>query len=99
MTGYSVAWEALHLQARVYDELERNAKEARDELRAAFDRDRKTLGNDEYGAELAKNLPGIERRIFDDLKTYIDELERVASGLNVNARNYEAVERPPAKRN
>ncbi|MEQ4715228.1 hypothetical protein [Nonomuraea sp. B19D2] len=98
MTGYSVAWKALHLQARVYDELERNAKETRDELRAAFDRDRKTLGNDEYGAELAKKMPEIERRIFDDLKTHIDELERLASGLNVNARNYKAVERPLTER-
>ncbi|MGP3911797.1 hypothetical protein [Nonomuraea sp. 10N515B] len=98
MTGYYVERKALRREARVYDELERNAKEARDELRAAFDRDRNTLGNDEYGAELAKNMPGIERGIFDALKAHMDELERLASGLNVSARNYEAAEQPPVER-
>ncbi|MEO3799925.1 hypothetical protein [Nonomuraea sp. B1E8] len=98
MSGYSAEWAALHREARVYDELERNAKEARDDLRAAFDRDRNTLGHDMYGAELAKSLPEIERGIFDALKTYIDELEHVAWGLNVSARTYEAAERPPGER-
>ncbi|TDC02469.1 hypothetical protein E1267_29315 [Nonomuraea longispora] len=98
MSGYSVEWAALHREARVYDELERNAKEARDGLRAAFARDRNTLGHDMYGAELARSMPAIERGIFDAFKTYIDELERVASGLNVNARAYERAERPPGER-
>ncbi|MEU6718857.1 hypothetical protein ABZ897_45955 [Nonomuraea sp. NPDC046802] len=99
MSGFYVERQPLHLQARVYDELERNAREAKADLRAAFDRDRNTLGNDEYGAELAKNMPDIERGIFDALKTHIEELERVASGLNVSARNYERADRPSDKRN
>ncbi|TDE42550.1 hypothetical protein E1295_27595 [Nonomuraea mesophila] len=99
MSGYSVEWAALHREARVYDELERNAKEARDDLHAAFDRDRNTLGHDMYGAELAKSMPEIERGIFDALKTYINELDHVASGLNLNARTYERPERPSGERN
>ncbi|GAA3472660.1 hypothetical protein [Nonomuraea roseola] len=98
MTGYSVRWGALHRQARVYDELTYNAEEVCVELRAAFDRDRNTLGQDVYGAELAKKLPGMEADIFDALMAHIDELERVASGLNVSARNYEGADQPPVTR-
>lgn len=95
MTGYYVQPDTLRRQAAVYGERERNAEEVRDALRAAFDRDRDTLGNDEYGAELAKKLPEIERAIFGDFKAHLDELGRLASGLHVNARNYEGAERPP----
>lgn len=98
MTGYSVWWAALHRQAKVYDEVAHNAEEVRAELRAAFDRDRNTLGDDVYGAELAKKLPEIERGIFDALKTHIDEIESVASGLIVSARNYEGAEPLPVER-
>ncbi|WP_067143828.1 hypothetical protein [Microtetraspora malaysiensis] len=98
MSGYSVQPGALHRQSKVYDELAHSAEEARVELRAAFDRDRSTLGDDMYGAELAKKLPGMEGGIFAALKTHIDALERVAANLNVSARNYEAVEHPPVKR-
>ncbi|GAA2684498.1 hypothetical protein GCM10010412_070900 [Nonomuraea recticatena] len=98
MTGYSVRWGALHRQARVYAELTHNAEEAHVELRAAFDRDRNTLGQDMYGAELAKKLPGMEADIFAALKAHIDELERVASDLNVSARNYEGADQPPVTR-
>jgi hypothetical protein len=95
VTGYYVRPRELRRKAAVYGEFERNAQEARDELRAAFDRDKNTLGNDEYGAELAKKMPEIERGIFDALRAYIDELGRIASDLHVNARNYERAERPP----
>ncbi|MFG3437180.1 hypothetical protein ACGF0J_08030 [Nonomuraea sp. NPDC047897] len=98
MNGFYVERQPLHVQARVYDEFERNAREAKDDLRAAFDRDRNTLGNDEYGAQLAKFMPEIERAIFDALKAHIEELDRVASGLNVSARNYEGADQPSARR-
>ena len=52
MSGYYAEFGALHREARVYDELERHAEEVRDELRAAFDRDRNTLGDDAYGEGL-----------------------------------------------
>ncbi|MGI5489597.1 hypothetical protein [Microtetraspora malaysiensis] len=98
MSGYFVQPGALHRQSKVYDELAHNAEEVRVELRAAFDRDRNTLGDDMYGAELAKQLPEMEGGIFAALGTHIDELERIASNLNVSARNYQAVEHPPVKR-
>ena len=72
----------------------RNAVEARDLLQAAFDRDRGTLGDDEYGAELAKKLPEIESRIFTALRSHLDELDRIAAGLHVSAANYELADRP-----
>ncbi|WP_327093049.1 hypothetical protein OIE66_21110 [Nonomuraea sp. NBC_01738] len=95
MTGYSVYADSLQRQARVDDELARHATTVQTTLRAAFDRDRNTLGNDEYGAELAKKLPGIESGIFDALMAHIGELERAASGLRVSARNYQGAEHPP----
>lgn len=98
MSGYYVQQETLRRQATVYGEFERSATEARDQLRAAFDRDRNTLGNDEYGAELAKKMPEIEREIFDGLQAHIDELGGIASGLHLTARNYEQAEPPPASR-
>ncbi|WP_433216422.1 hypothetical protein [Microtetraspora malaysiensis] len=98
MSGYSVQPGALHRQSKVYNELAHSSEEVRVELRAAFDRDRNTLGADMYGAELAKKLPEMEGGIFATLKAHIDALERVASNLNVSARNYEAVEHPPVRR-
>ncbi|MET7461151.1 hypothetical protein [Nonomuraea sp. NPDC005501] len=98
MSGYFVRFEALRRRAKAYDQLAHDAEEVRADLRAAFDRDRNTLGHDMYGAELAKKLPAIESGIFDALKTHIDELQGVASGLNVNARTYEGTEPPSVER-
>lgn len=95
---YSVHSEALRRQARVDDELAGHATSVQAALRAAFDRDRNTLGNDEYGAELAKQLPGIESGIFDALTAHICEIERAASGLHLSARNYQEAEQPPIVR-
>ncbi|GAA3308817.1 hypothetical protein [Nonomuraea dietziae] len=65
-----------------------------DALKAAFHRDRGTLGKDMYGAELAKKMPEIEERIFSALSDYIDQLEGVATNLHANAGTYELVDRP-----
>ncbi|MGW2157952.1 hypothetical protein [Nonomuraea sp. NPDC001699] len=95
MSGFNVRREALHREARTYELFAGNVEQVRADLRAAFNRDRNTLGDDEYGAELAKKLPEMERGIFDALTTFIDELEDVALGLNASARNYKAAEHPP----
>ncbi|GGS82121.1 hypothetical protein ACFFV7_44865 [Nonomuraea spiralis] len=95
MSGYSVRREALYREARTYELFAGNVEQVRADLRAAFNRDRNTLGDDEYGAELAKKLPEMERGIFDVLTKYIDELEDVAMGLSTSARNYKAAEHPP----
>ncbi|MEO3891662.1 hypothetical protein [Nonomuraea sp. B5E05] len=93
-TGYSVRSESLRLQSQVFTAQRESLAKARDDLRAAFDRDRNTLGNDEYGAELAKKLPEMERNIFTALKGCIDEFDGLAGGLHTNAGNYEAADRP-----
>ncbi|MFI7424108.1 hypothetical protein [Nonomuraea sp. NPDC049684] len=95
-SGYYVQREALYREARTYELIAGNVEQVRADLRAAFNRDRNTLGDDEYGAELAKKLPEMERGIFDALTAFIDELENVASGLNASARNYKAAEPTPA---
>ncbi|MGN9780987.1 hypothetical protein ACTMTF_06130 [Nonomuraea sp. ZG12] len=94
--GFDVRPDALRRGSHAYDEQWRTAAEVRDLLRAAFDHDRKALGDDEYGAELAKKLPGIESGIFTALRSYIDALDRIAPGLHTSAANYEAADRPPA---
>lgn len=96
--GFSVRPESLRRHGNRYQDLKTNVEEARTALRAAFDRDRKTLGNDEYGAELARKLPGIEQSIEDAFKAYLGELDDLTSGLNVASRNYEAADRPPERR-
>ncbi|MEU4538716.1 hypothetical protein AB0G15_28090 [Streptosporangium sp. NPDC023825] len=92
--GYHVRRDVLRRQAHVYDEQRVDMTQVRDDLQAAFDRDRNTLGNDEYGAELAKKLPGIEERIFSDLQAYIANLEGTISGLHTAAGNYERADQP-----
>ncbi|GAA3544908.1 hypothetical protein GCM10022419_026420 [Nonomuraea rosea] len=89
MTGYRVDPGALRRESAVYEERQRNAERARDDLRAAFDRDRNTLGNDEYGAELAKQLPQIEAGLLGGLQAYVDELAGIAGGLRADAGTYE----------
>ncbi|MEV4562508.1 type VII secretion target [Nonomuraea sp. NPDC049419] len=96
--GFTVRAAALRRHSGVYQELKSNAEEARTALRAAFDLDRKTLGDDMYGAELAKKLPGMEQAIEDAFKDYLDDLDGLTTGLHVSSRNYEAADRPPARR-
>lgn len=96
--GFSVRPESLRRHGSRYQDLKTNVEEAMTALRAAFDQDRKTLGNDEYGAELARQLPGIEQGIEDAFKAYLGDLDDLASGLDVTGRTYEAADRPPERR-
>lgn len=92
MSGYSVRRPDLRRQAGGYaGEIER-VQEIRDDLRAAFARDRRALGSDAYGAELEKNLPAIEEGIFTAFKDYLDELDGLSTGLFTNARIYDAAD-------
>lgn len=79
---------ALEGGARFVEDEQTRIARARDTLRAAFDRDRRTLGDDQYGAELEKQLPEIENGIFDAFHAYLDALGDSADGLRVSARNY-----------
>ncbi|SEL92338.1 hypothetical protein [Nonomuraea pusilla] len=97
MSGYYVRAQSLRDQAVAYDKHAVDVTDVRNTLRAAFDRDRSSLGNDEYGAELAKKLPGIESGIFDGFKAFIDELEGIATGLRANAGNYERADSPGSR--
>ncbi|MDP9841442.1 hypothetical protein [Streptosporangium lutulentum] len=94
MSGYYVHPSSLRSQTHVYDQQRIDVEQTRNDLWAAFDRDRNTLGNDEYGAELAKKLPRIEEEIFTALNAYISELEDTSSGLRTTAGNYELADQP-----
>ncbi|MEV0144467.1 MULTISPECIES: hypothetical protein [unclassified Nonomuraea] len=90
--GYSVAWEALRRQSSVVRDHRDQVAEAARTLRQAFDRDRATLGDDAYGAELAGRLPGIEKGIFASFDAYIAELDGTDEGLGTSANTYDAAE-------
>ncbi|WP_433244254.1 hypothetical protein ACQPYK_41315 [Streptosporangium sp. CA-135522] len=61
------------------------------ELGDVFREEGRPLGNDQYGAELEKNLPRIEYGIFGAFSRYIDEIETTRQNLIQNARVYEEV--------
>lgn len=83
---------ALYRRAVIVDEQRSELVRARDELRTAFDRHRLALGNDQYGAELMKELPAVEDGIFGGLQAYIDGVDAVVTGLRVSAARYEQAE-------
>ncbi|MEV4189091.1 hypothetical protein AB0J28_47440 [Streptosporangium canum] len=93
--GYSVGWQFLRRESALYRDRHEQMAEAERELQHAFDRDRAALGNDIYGAELAKRLPVIERGIFDASAAYLDELDTTGGDLAMNAGTYEHAEQPP----
>ncbi|ACZ88011.1 hypothetical protein [Streptosporangium roseum] len=93
--GYSVGWQSLRRESAVYRERHEHMAEVERELRQAFDRDRATLGNDMYGAAMAKGLPAIEQGIFTAAAAYLAELEATFGGLDTNAGTYERAEQPP----
>ncbi|WP_157250339.1 hypothetical protein [Nonomuraea typhae] len=92
--GYTVQSGALRAEAFIVERAIDHVTEVRDTLRAAFERDRRTLGSDQYGAELEKQLPAIEDKIFELFKGYLDELDTTAGNLRANAANYERAEGP-----
>lgn len=83
---------ALTRQAVVLREARRDVAELRDRLREAFDRDRRTLGDDDYGAELAKQLPEIEKGIFDAFQAYIDQFDTTSESLVAGVARYDSGE-------
>lgn len=91
--GYSVEWQFLRRTGAVVRDRRDRMAEVKDALRKAFDSDRATLGNDLYGADLARRLPAIEEKIFNAFDAYLDELDGTSEDLAVNAINYEAAER------
>ncbi|GLW08116.1 hypothetical protein Misp01_32460 [Microtetraspora sp. NBRC 13810] len=91
--GYTAGWADLRRESSVMREARDGAAAVRDALRAALDRDRAALGDDQYGAELSRRLPGIEQGIFDAFDAYLGELDGTGAGLGMNAINYETAER------
>jgi hypothetical protein len=94
VSGYHVRPATLRGQTPRYEEQRNHVEQVRDNLSAAFARDRNTLGHDEYGAGLAKKLPAIEEAVFTALQNLITELDDTSTGLHVTARAYELADRP-----
>ncbi|WP_329086219.1 MULTISPECIES: hypothetical protein [unclassified Streptosporangium] len=96
--GYFAEWEALRRASLVVRDRRDGVAEAKEALRQAFDRDRAALGHDAYGVELARQLPGIEERIFAAFDAYLAELDGTSEGLSTSAANYQSVELAERKR-
>ncbi|GAB2448944.1 hypothetical protein [Streptosporangium sandarakinum] len=94
--GFEVAWSSLDLRARAVAERHRAVSRVRDTLWEAFERDRRTLGADQYGAEMEREMPRIEAAIFGSLQSHLDELDRIVTGLHLNARGYGQAEQASA---
>ncbi|GAB2449677.1 hypothetical protein [Streptosporangium sandarakinum] len=90
--GYYAEWADLRREALQYGEERDFLRERRDELWQTFLRESPPLGNDQYGAELEKRLPGIRDALFAAFDAYIDEVGGVQERLRVNAVTYEGAE-------
>jgi hypothetical protein len=90
--GYQAERAGLLRRARAFaDERDRMAAECA-ALEEVFLREGRPLGDDQYGAELERNLPKLKESVFGGFRAYIDELEGVRKGLIANADGYRAAE-------
>ncbi|GAA4233986.1 hypothetical protein FHR32_001453 [Streptosporangium album] len=90
--GYYAEWAGLRRRAQDYGDERDFLREAYTSLGEAFLREGRPLGDDQYGAELEKNLPRIRERIFDAFDAYIQEIGGVRKRLGVSAAVYEAAD-------
>ncbi|GAA4959221.1 hypothetical protein HD597_005429 [Nonomuraea thailandensis] len=90
--GYHVAWQALRAGSTRAEGNVDYLVEERDFLLNVFDREGNPLGQDQYGLELERKLPGIRESVFGSFDSYIEEMEYLGDGLSGNARNYEDAE-------
>ncbi|MEU9834367.1 hypothetical protein AB0D67_22805 [Streptosporangium sp. NPDC048047] len=90
--GYYAEWADLRRRASQYGEERDFLRERRDELWQAFLRESPPLGDDQYGAELEKRLPGIMDGLFTAFDAYIDEIGGVRERLSAGAATYEGAE-------
>ncbi|WP_067172419.1 hypothetical protein [Microtetraspora niveoalba] len=91
--GYYARWTDLQRQAQVVGEERDFLREVCRALDAVFQREGNPLGDDQYGAELRKNLPQMKKGVFDAFEAYIAEVESVRERLKANAANYAEAER------
>ncbi|MGN9836738.1 hypothetical protein ACTMTI_01315 [Nonomuraea sp. H19] len=90
--GYHVRRSALRRSAGGYEDGADQLRQWRAELRAVLEEEGNPLGDDQYGAALAKRLPQVTDELFGAFDAYIAELDGVGSGLTDSAANYEAAE-------
>lgn len=88
--GYYAEWAGLRRRARYYGDERDFLREEYAALSEAFLREGRPLGDDQYGAELEKNLPRVRQGIFDAFNAYIEEIGDVQERLRANAAVYEA---------
>ncbi|GGO68679.1 hypothetical protein [Nonomuraea cavernae] len=88
--GFSVDPYFLRRESAVMRERHTEIDDVSKRLRRAFDRDRATLGQDAYGAELSKHLPQMEETIFSAIASYLDGIKATGDGLAANAITYES---------
>ncbi|MGV9772976.1 hypothetical protein [Streptosporangium sp. NPDC003464] len=93
--GYYAAPEEIRLRrAGQFGDERDHVEEQRAALEQVFLREGMPLGDDQYGAELEKNLPKIKDSIFGAFKAYTDELESVRVRLITGAGGYRSADSP-----
>ncbi|MFC4122897.1 hypothetical protein [Nonomuraea zeae] len=90
--GFHARHSALRRSSGGYADDAEQVRDWRAELRAVFDDEGNPLGDDQYGAELAKRLPQLAGDVFGAFDAYIAELESAKTGLGGSATNYGAAE-------
>jgi hypothetical protein len=90
--GYYAALTGIRRRAQDFAEQRDHIEGERAALEQVFLQEGRPLGDDQYGAELERNLPTIKESILDAFTAYVDELESVRGRLAASADGYQAAE-------
>jgi hypothetical protein len=93
-SGYTARPEGIRRHARVSAGEAEQVRAVLRDVREAFARAGRPMGDDQYGAEMEKKYPVMRDGVIAAILAYADELEGVGGGLRVTAATYEAVEDP-----
>ncbi|MEV0197611.1 hypothetical protein [Nonomuraea sp. NPDC050691] len=86
--GYRASGSGIRRRAEAAREEAEYARGLRDELRAAFEREGRPMGDDIYGAELNKTFPGLREAIYREFDGYIGELDGTHQDMRTSADHY-----------
>ncbi|MCF6468989.1 hypothetical protein FAF44_11400 [Nonomuraea sp. MG754425] len=90
--GYQVTWQDIRRRSARADADAGVLREQRENLRQGFDEVGNPLGDDQYGAELERNLPAVRESLFASFDAYIAQVEYLRDGLWNTSRTYEYAE-------
>ncbi|MER6946350.1 hypothetical protein ABT294_20180 [Nonomuraea sp. NPDC000554] len=92
--GYTARWSGIRQRAQDAAEEAEHVRMIRDEVRDAFARAGRPMGDDQYGAQLEQSFPYRKAEIMAHFEGYLDDLEGVHDRLHDGARTYRDAESP-----